>query len=237
MNSTIAIYGDSIMKGTVVTQSMRYKATICEYLDKLKTQFGLNVESRARFGMTVERGSELLSKDMENGVGYRCALLEFGGNDCDYNWEEIAEKPNALHQAKTPMPKFISLYAGMIEKLQNAGIVPLMMTLPPISAEKYLSFICRNGDKRESIMLWLKDVQRIYRTQERYSNAVARIAAVSGVELIDVRAHFLAQDDLTELIGSDGIHPTSKGYELIYEAFRDFINSHESLYRSLCVQG
>ena len=228
MSGTIAIYGDSIMKGTVITQGLRYKATICEYLEKLKTQFGLQAESRARFGMTIERGAELLNRDLSAGAGYDCVLLEFGGNDCDYNWKEIASDPYVFHEAKTPLPKFIALYAEMIEKLQNASIKPLCMTLPPIDAERYLDFLSKNAS-RERIMFWLKDVQRIYRVQERYSNAVARIAEAAGVGLIDVRAHFLAQEDLSELIGGDGIHPTAKGYALFYQAFEEYIRTHENI--------
>lgn len=236
MNSTIAIYGDSIMKGTIITQTMRYKATINDYLDKLKAQFGLSVQSKARFGMTIERGAEILNRDLKNGADYSCALLEFGGNDCDYNWAEIAEKPYESHDARTPLPKFIALYSEMIEKLQEAGIIPLAMTLPPINAEKYLDFICRNNS-RERIMSWLGDVQRIYRVQERYSNAAARVAQASGIALVDVRAHFLARDDLGGLIGEDGIHPTPGGYALIYSAFEEYIDANDKLYRTLRANG
>ena len=227
MTATVNIYGDSIMKGTVLTQTLRYKATICEYLNRLCERFGLVAESRARFGMTVDKGAEIVEKDLSAGKNCTFALLEFGGNDCDYDWKAISEDPAGIHEAKTPLPRFISLYAQMIEKIQARGIVPLVMTLPPIDAQRYLDFLCRGeNNERQSIMYWLKDVQRIYRTQERYSNAAARVAEAAGARLVDVRAHFLARDDLRGLLCCDGIHPSAEGYNLIYHIFETYIEEN-----------
>ncbi len=232
MINAVKIYGDSIMKGTIMTQTMRYKATICDYLCQLKERFGLQAESRARFGMTIERGAELLNRDLQEGLDCKFALLEFGGNDCDYDWKAISDDPGAIHEPKTPLPRFIALYAEMIERLQTQGITPLVMTLPPINAERYLNFLCRGENKKESILLWLKDIQRIYRTQERYSNAAARVAEAGGALLVDVRAHFLAQEDLNVYLGCDGIHPTADGYALIYHTFETYIEENSALLRS-----
>lgn len=226
MTGAIRIYGDSIMKGTVITQAMRYKATICGYLSRLSEKFGLQAESRARFGMTIDKGAEILEKDLAEGMDCRAVLLEFGGNDCDYDWKAISNDPNARHEPKTQLPRFISLYAEMIERLQERGIRPLVMTLPPIDAQRYLDFLCHMGNDKENILRWLGDVQRIYRTQERYSNAAARVAEAAGATLVDIRAHFLAMEDLSLFMGGDGIHPTVAGYELIYRGFESFIEEN-----------
>ena len=61
------------------------------------------------------------------------------------------------------------------------------------------------------------DVNMIYRWQELYSFVVFSFMKTIGVPVIDVRREFLRRQDLPELIGMDGMHPTRKGYELIVE--------------------
>ena len=69
----------------------------------------------------------------------------------------------------------------MLDTLRQKGVKPVMMTLPPIDAARYLAHICRDGLSREAIMSWLREVQMIYRHQELYSDAAARLAMSEGV--------------------------------------------------------
>ena len=101
--------------------------------------------------------------------------------------------------------------------LLGAGVQPVLMTLPPIDAERYLDFICRSGRSRENIVYWLGDVQRIYHYQEMYSAAITRCAWQHHLPLIDVRSAFLPERDLPDMIAADGIHLTMAGYERLFE--------------------
>lgn len=104
-----------------------------------------------------------------------------------------------------------------MELLRQNGVQPLLMTLPPIDAEKYLHFICRGGADRGRILSWLGDCQMIYRYQELYSDTVAAVAAEHAVPLIPVRRAFLWDLNYCRMISPDGIHLNMTGYRRLFD--------------------
>ena len=44
------IYGDSVMKGTLIDRAYRYHALMDEYLTKFREKFSIETENRSRFG-------------------------------------------------------------------------------------------------------------------------------------------------------------------------------------------
>lgn len=221
-SADVCIYGDSIMRGTIPVALAKYKFTVGEYLDRLAARFPLRILNRARFGAPVTKGAALLKQDLARSVTARYALLEFGGNDCNFNWVEVSASPEREHFPKTSLPVFTETLEAMADDLVRAGSQPVLMTLPPIDAERYLDTICAAPDcSRENILRWLGDTQMIYRFQELYSDAVSRLAARRGLSLVDVRSLFLDKRNYRELISEDGIHPSSQGYSIILSAFQD----------------
>jgi lysophospholipase L1-like esterase len=158
--------------------------------------------------MLTRHEAELPGK---NGV-----ILEFGGNDCDFNWAKISEDPQGDHTCNTPIELFKRTYRELIERVSSAGPRPILMNLPPIDPDKYFHSISR-GLSTENILCFLGDVDRIYRWQEYYSLNVAVLAAEYGVPLIDVRGAFLQRKDCFDLLCEDGIHPNESGHAFISE--------------------
>ncbi|MCE5235135.1 MAG: SGNH/GDSL hydrolase family protein [Clostridiaceae bacterium] len=218
----VRIYGDSVMKGTILDFGYRYHAVMEEYLKRFKQEYNVEAENRARFGITVDRGASLLKKDIEAGLDCDFALIEFGGNDCNFKWNEVSVYPDRDHRPLTELNVFRQTYSSMIADVQKLGVRPVLMTLPPIDAERYLAFLDRSGNNAENILKWLGDVHSIYRYHEMYSNAVAQIARQTGTLLVDVRAYFLDKMPFRDYVCIDGLHPTNKGYDLIAQAFSDF---------------
>lgn len=216
------IYGDSIMKGTILDAGYRYHAIMNEYLVKLYNRFGIEAENRARFGITVQRGHSILLRDIDEGLDCELALVEFGGNDSDFKWNEISMEPDKEHLPLTSMADFKQNIASMTEELRAQGVQPIMMTLPPIEPNRYLDFVSRNGNSRENILKWLGYVEKIYETHKSYSDAVAEIAQERMVPLVDVRSAFPSGDALGEYMCIDGVHPDKKGYQLIADSFASF---------------
>ena len=105
----------------------------------------------------------------------------------------------------------------------DKGVQPVLMTLPPIDAQRYLDFLCRNGRSKERIMDWLGDTQHIYRHQELYSDTVARLAYETGTPLIGVREIFLGEKRLPGLISADGIHLTMDGYTKLFDTLAGWL--------------
>lgn len=222
----IMIFGDSITKGVVLSESDgRYRPGSALDLEALGRRFELNISNRSRFGCTLEKGLTVLMRTAQREPDYGTVILEYGGNDCDFHWEQVSAAPEEEHFPNTPLERFTALYADAIEFLRSRGIVPILTTLPPLCSERYLSWICRNGLSRENILGWLGDVNAIYRYQERYSRAVEALSRRFGTALIDLRSAFLAQRQMEELYCADGIHPNEKGQQVIQRVFGDFFAS------------
>ncbi len=216
MSFGVYVYGDSLMKATMPDQAFRYHF----HLDELRGRYrsdGVMLTNRAKMGATVSKGLALVTHDAERGLDARYALVAYGGNDSDFDWAAVAAAPEAEHLPRTELGAFRRLLSQTVDVLRRVGVQPVLMNLPPIDAERYLSFICRNGLSRGSILRWLGDVQHIYRFQEAYSDAVTGFAAGHNVPLIDVRSSFLLDRQLPRLIAADGIHLTMPGYVKLYD--------------------
>jgi lysophospholipase L1-like esterase len=218
------------MKATVPDESFHYHFTITPYLEKLKKMFPvLEIRNRAVFGSCVAKGEKQLEKDLKGTEIGSVALIEFGGNDCNFHWNEIAENPDAEHLPYTTLEKFLDTIEGMARSLKERGVRPVLMTLPPIDAHKYLSFIGRDGTDCGNILKWLGDTNMIYRFHEMYSNAIAKLAFEKGYQLIDMRSSFLDKHNYSELISEDGIHPSEKGYDLMFRTFAEVLSADSAL--------
>jgi lysophospholipase L1-like esterase len=185
---------------------------------RLSEDFGLTIRNRSRFGSTIQKAMALIRRDAQTPPEEpEIAVLEFGGNDCDYDWAAISEHPEAAYDCKTPPPLFLERYREAVELLRRSGRTPVILNLPPIHSGRYLDSICRNGLNRENILRWLGDVEAISRWQEQYSAMTERLAREKGAPLIDLRGAFPAGGDaLAELTCADGIHPSRAGQGRIY---------------------
>ena len=216
----VTVYGDSILKG-VLLENGRYVVDH-SWEQRLSEDFGLTIRNRSRFGSTIQKAMALIRHDVQTPPEEpEIAVLEFGGNDCDYDWAAISEHPEAAYDCKTPPPLFLERYREAVELLRRSGRIPVVLNLPPIHSEQYLQFICRNGLSRENILRWLGDVEAISRWQEKYSGLTEQAARETGAAVIDVRRAFPpAGAALRELLCADGIHPSRAGQARIYGALR-----------------
>lgn len=209
------VYGDSLLKATVPDADFRYHFHWQELLDKWNTALPAIV-NRAKMGATVRKGEALVQHDLQRGMERGVALVGYGGNDSDFDWMAISLEPEETHLPHTPLAQFVQVLENIICSLLAHDVQPVLMTLPPIDAQRYMDFICRDGRSRENIAHWLGDIQRIYHYQEMYSASITQCAWKNSVPLIDVRSAFLPERDLPEMIAADGIHLTMKGYNKMF---------------------
>ena len=89
---TIAAFGDSVLKG-VIYENEHYRVADTSFQKICEDSFGITVENKARFGSTITRGEKIFEKNLEliRECSGQYVILEFGGNDCDFNWKEISE--------------------------------------------------------------------------------------------------------------------------------------------------
>lgn len=216
------VYGDSLLKATVPDEQFHYHFHLPEVMERYSGR-QTEVVSRAKMGATIRKGQALLDHDLQRGLQADFALIAYGGNDSDFDWDAIQERPEEEHIPHTALPEFRSTLLSMLQKLRDQSVQPVLMTLPPIDAQRYLDFLCRAGRSKERIMAWLGDIQHIYRHQELYSDTVARLAYETGTPLIGVREIFLGEKRLPGLISADGIHLTMDGYTKLFDTLAGWL--------------
>ena len=230
----IGIYGDSVMKGIILdSESKRYSVMPPDNAKRLEEKYGLSIDNRSQMGSTLGKVYPRIVYDVEHGVDFDTVLIEYGGNDCDFDWEEIAREPDCEHIPKTKLCDFKKKLTSLVELFSQNKVQPILMTLPPLHAARFFDWVSRNGASKENIVRWLGgDIQLIYRFQELYSNAVSAVAIKTGAMLIDVRSYFLDRHDYHKLICDDGIHPSVEGHKLIGKAFDDALASLAASHQS-----
>ena len=212
----LSIFGDSIMAG-VVQEDGRY-SRCREPFQRLETETGVKLDNHSSFGSTVVKGYERLNKFLRQGRLGDYTLVEFGGNDCAYNWAAVADAPDGEHLCVVPPEDFEKQYARMLRAVEAAGSIPVAATLPPISSRRYLAHVCRDGLDSEAILHWLGDLEAISRWQGGYSAMVDRVAREQGCRVLDLRSAFPASGpELEQYLCQDGIHPNRKGQQLMLE--------------------
>lgn len=219
MVKKVIIWGDSVAKGVVYDETRgRYVLSPTTAASIAGERLGLEIVNRSRMGATVAEGERMMNVDLARGLTADMAIIEYGGNDCDFDWRAVSEAPDAVHDPKTPAPLFEEKLRGMIGAVSAAGIEPVLVTLPPIVAGRYFDFISRGGLDADSILRWLGDKDHIYRYHERYSALISRIARDCGCRLLDLRGEFLALWNSERLFCFDGIHPNEEGQRFMGEA-------------------
>lgn len=218
---TIGVWGDSILKGVVFDDIKSTYSLLKDSCVQIAGKaLGLEVVNRSRFGCTVGKGRQQLEKALSDGLACDAVLLEYGGNDCDFNWSEVSNAPGAAHVPNTPMEDFERDLQAMVDQLRARGINPILMSLPPIHGERYLDFLVDRGHlNRENMLRFLGDARRIYQFQEAYSLAVTRLANINQCTYVPMREEFLLTRMSADLICSDGIHPNAGGHRLMQEVF------------------
>ena len=222
----IAVFGDSLMKGTLPDAQLRYHF----HTDLFEAPLaGLHAEvtNKSVFGATSRKGVTLVQRDLARGHRYDWALVEYGGNDCNFDWPAIGRDPDYPHQPVTALADFEATMRECIGLLRGAGITPVLMSLPPVDSDKYYEYIISKGVDRCSLLKFLGTPLSIYRYQELYSVAISKLARSEELPFVDVRSAFLEciGSPFSQLISGDGLHPTEKGYEIVARCFRERLES------------
>jgi acyl-CoA thioesterase-1 len=220
MIHSVCIFGDSVAKGVVFDAVKNKYSLLKESFAKIvERQQNISILNFARFGCTISMGGEILKRHEGELNRFDYTILEFGGNDCDFNWAEVAEDPFRQHLCNTPIPQFREKYIELIGRVLQNGGRPVLLNLPPIDPKRYFRWISR-GLNGQNILAFLGEVEFIYKWQEMYSKAVEELAAEKKIPLIDIRSEFLYEKDYSPYLCDDGIHPNEKGHLLISGALQ-----------------
>lgn len=216
--------GDSIIKGVLVQsegERSRYSLAEKSIVECCAERLGGESLNLGKMGCTIEAGERILNRYLDKMSGAQYVLLEYGGNDSDYNWQEIAEAPEKEHFPRTRLEVFEQVYERVINKIKEMGAIPLVLSLPPMDAERYFAFFSQKWEDgfRANVMRWLGgSTNTIMSGHELYNLATMRIAQRTGVQWIDVTSGLLKDNHFRDYLCDDGIHPNEMGQRKMAEA-------------------
>ncbi|MBR1996477.1 MAG: SGNH/GDSL hydrolase family protein [Paludibacteraceae bacterium] len=216
--------GDSIIKGVLVQsegERSRYSLADKSIVECCAEKLGGESLNFGKMGCTIEAGERILNRYLDKMSDAQYVLLEYGGNDSDYNWQEIAEAPEKEHFPRTRLEVFEQVYERVINKIKEMGAIPLVLSLPPMDAERYFAFFSQKWEEgfRANVMRWLGgSTNTIMSGHELYNLATMRIAQRTGAQWIDVTSGLLKGHNFRAYLCDDGIHPNERGQRMIAEA-------------------
>lgn len=221
----ICVFGDSISKGVIIDKiNDHYYITKKSYINILSCYMPLiQIKNFAMFGCTISKGRSLINRHIEDIKSCDAVLLEYGGNDCDFDWSAIAETPSENHLPKTPLDAFTANYHCIIKYLSSFCKKIILLNLPPIDEKKYFNWFA-DSLKKDNIISWLNgDIHHIYEYHSSYSDKVREIASEYNLPMIDIRTEFLRQPNYSDYLCPDGIHPNVKGHALIAQIIKEHL--------------
>lgn len=226
MVSPICLFGDSVARGVIFdTAAGRYRFLKACFASTVEQELQVRVDNFSKYGCTILKGRDLIKKHALELGGYPYTALEFGGNDCDFDWADVSRHPDREHYCRTPLPVFEKTYLEIIDEVSRQGSRPVLFSLPPVDPERYFARISRELNA-ENILHWLGDVGHIYRWHEMYNSAVCQMAYRLGLPLIDIRKVFLESRNCLQYICEDGIHPNAEGHALIAEVVEGYVKQY-----------
>ena len=216
----LKIYGDSILKGVMYVEELkRYK--LFGYRFETLAGRGIEVENNCKMGATVGEGIEIMKYSLGTDLRGSCVVMEFGGNDCNFDWAQVASAPEKQHLPATPKDEFAEKYYSAIKLAKSRGARVALCTLVPIESKRFMNWVSRGLDRAGILQYLHGDVNEIGRWQESYSRLVQQVADASGCPALDLRAPFEhAPGGMENLICADGIHPNAEGYKKLSAVFQ-----------------
>ena len=216
MYSEIHIWGDSLARGIVYNEEKgRYAISRERCTGRLQDALSCKVENHSNMGATVLDGLALF--ETFRSVPRALCAVEFGGNDCDLDWKQVAQHPEEPIRPKVELDAFEEGLTRFVNEIRQRDMKPLLITPLPLHAERYFRWVTRGLDA-EAVLKALGDVNHIYRWQERYAISVRNVARATHCRLLDLRDVFLAQPGYEHLMSLDGIHPSDAGHRLLADA-------------------
>ena len=226
---TVCGFGDSVMKGIVIDKNnsqegtVKYKISDLGFAARCRVNLGIEVENFARFGSTVAQAMKYIERYTDRIKKSDYVLFEYGGNDCNYNWKDISDAPDAIHHPTVKIDDFVRLYGEVIDKVRSLGARPVLLSLPILDPEKYFRHLSK-GLNADNILRWLHgSIMNLDRWHERYNMEIFRLGVLKQVPVIDITSVFLERRNHFEYLCDDGIHPNDDGHALIENAIMEYL--------------
>lgn len=211
----LVVFGDSILKGviTIPNSGKLFDTTENDSLSLAQKELGFELDNRSIYGNITSKGLIKLQKFFEKGGEADFCIIEFGSNDCDYDWGTLVQK--------VPLAEYLENLAAMVKLCREHKVTPLMMGLIPYVCDDWYQTIIK-GQNEAAILDFLGgSSETLGKNQLIYKDAQADFVQKNNVQFLEPWTIFQGHK---ELMCYDGIHPNEKGYELLSKAWIKFLS-------------
>ena len=211
----LVVFGDSILKGviTIPNSEKLFDTTENDSLSLAQKELGFELDNRSIYGNITSKGLVKLQKFYEKGGEADFCVIEFGSNDCDYDWGTLVQK--------VPLEDYLANLAAMIKLCRDHKVTPLMMGLIPYVCDDWFKTIIKGQDEKAILDFLGGSPETLGKNQLIYKNAQTDFVQKNKVQFLDPWTIF---EGHKELMCFDGIHPNEKGYELLSKAWIKFLS-------------
>lgn len=211
----LVVFGDSILKGVITIPESKnlFDVTPNDSLTLAQKELDFELDNRSIYGNITSKGLVKLQKFFEKGGSADFCVIEFGSNDCDYDWGTLIQK--------VPLGQYLENLAQMIKLCRDNKVTPLMMGLIPYVCDDWFKTIIKGQDEAAILNFLGGTAETLGKNQLIYKNAQAEFVQKNNVQFLDPWTIF---EGHKELMCYDGIHPNEKGYELLSKAWINFLS-------------
>ena len=136
----VALFGDSILRGVILDDNNKYCFSKNIDWQFIENTLNVSIINKSRFGCEIVKGQKIVNDFLLASDDIDVAVIEYGGNDSDFMWNEIALNPMSQHTSKTGIVEFEQKLRTLVLQLKAKGIMVVMMILPPLAAQRYLNW-------------------------------------------------------------------------------------------------
>ena len=211
----LVVFGDSILKGviTIPDSGKLFDVTENDSLTLAQKKLGFELDNRSIYGNITSKGLVKLQKFFDKGETADFCIIEFGSNDCDYDWGTLIQK--------VPLADYLENLKQMISLCRANKVTPLMMGLIPYVCDDWFKTIIKGQDEAAILNFLGGTTETLGKNQLIYKNAQADFVKENKVQFLDPWTIF---EGHKELMCYDGIHPNEKGYQLLADAWIKFLS-------------
>lgn len=216
----LVVFGDSILKGviTIPNSGKLFDTTENDSLSLARKELGFELDNRSIYGNITSKGLVKLQKYLEKcSAGEQEAadfcIIEFGSNDCDYDWGTLVQK--------VPLADYLENLSQMVSLCRANKVTPLMMGLIPYVCDDWFKTIIKGQDEAAILKFLGGTAETLGKNQLIYKNAQADFVKKNNVQFLDPWELFQGHK---ELMCYDGIHPNENGYQKLSQAWVSFLS-------------
>lgn len=223
---TVYIFGDSLLRGVMPDENGMYHSSDSIDFDGIAKKHEIIIKNYSMPIFTSKQGCNWIKRTLETAEKPDLAIVEYGGNDCDLRWSELAKTDELITDPhRVSLEDFENIYGGILDDLSFRGIRAVVTLCPPLPSRVYLKHLSDSGIPEDIIQKYAVSDEAFLSEYVKYKNVIIKLAKEKQISTLNIEKTFAILDNMVDYYSADGLHPNERGYHLIHEIFDDFFEN------------